>query len=1110
MLVKKNVLDNGAIFFIFLLRCFFFIYFSSFFVIKFKYENNCHSVSLKKTGTVECENLMKVVLFFIALALFSTISYALPTFNLATSLNQNTFYTMPLVPAIPLDYSYSTSDITGQLQTQAQVDVIIGSTTEPWFDSTYIHRRKITSSFTPQLNKTIDIIVNTKQLIDDGLLRSDCGDLLLVSNQSTIIPFIIEDCNSASTLLRLKSSDNSFYNLWMYYGKSNPSSSGVPVSAYKFYDGFSDTSHWNVGVGSVSISSGQLQSAENRTTMNLTSAQLSRDSELHFKFNSEVGSNMTLFLANPTNISFVNLALTFYSSTNSLSVCLNQGSSHSCSTYDVQIGTTTHSVLLDISSDGTTDIYVDDEKINSYARFTPSSMSLIAFEFQGISNLDDLSLLERFSGSSSFSFGNEQTLYHRYSGTAVGGVYGFTMPTLGIDSNDFSIVTIAKRTGYEDSKSVLLFSTLYNKLIFSLNEEGIVDSFDNRYVVNVEGELKIENNNNVPLDLDLKINSPFVIEEVGGSRITSDKIAVTIPAMSEVTIPYMSTGIITTNPASSNGVLATVLADFNDAYYEFGTLSFDKKEIFFAKEKPAESIEEEYKKTFNYFVNGTFVFDKYSLLIVTKKLSKSIVEKNDIISVNIKINNFDPFSRFVDVVDVIPEDFVLIQNGHDIPETTVVNWSFKMNKETSRDVSYQMRYIGNSTGHILLPKVNVTSGRLRQFSNSVSIIRKQKETEKLFITKIIESWNGEGYEDYKDVVQVTLSVANPTQKSFSNLFLDDMPDSSGVLFLAPSIPTFYTGRWTIDSLVPGQVWRTTYLTNKRSSLHSKPTISSFSNDVNFESVVVEKDDAPVDLYDVKYSIFSTGYAAIFILLLDIGIVSLYVYRNPLYGDDGEKMSFHRFIEKTNEWYVEQKVKRAKQKIFKQLEKERDMSRIHLNELKKQSGLLLSFFRLRAVKYYSERNMSIIGDAIGNFFGTIFQWIKDVASISGGDWRKMAVIFSKFAFYYVVIYPIRWIKNMSTYSIFLLGAFLLDKNSSSKLGRILSFSAKVLNPNLKEFVYGQVDKKAARKQEMYRREIHEIFKDKFKKIKKHSRVRSDDSYLPFPDRVKSFFKKIFKH
>ena len=95
----------------------------------------------------------------------------------------------------------------------------------PGLDSFVIHINN-TASTSTLTNYQLSFIVDTSDLISQGLMRSDCGDIRFLDsdNSTPINNYWVENCNSTATKIWIKIPSipaSSYKNIYMYYNNPN-------------------------------------------------------------------------------------------------------------------------------------------------------------------------------------------------------------------------------------------------------------------------------------------------------------------------------------------------------------------------------------------------------------------------------------------------------------------------------------------------------------------------------------------------------------------------------------------------------------------------------------------------------------------------------------------------------------------------------------------------------------------------------------------------------------------------------------------------------------------------------------------------------------------------
>ncbi len=99
----------------------------------------------------------------------------------------------------------------------------------------------------------VSLVVNTRDLILSGKMKSDCSDIRFIgSDETTILSYWIESgVNTSSTTIWVKVSTipaNSYATIYMYYGNTSASSVSNPYTTFLVYENFNTdpTNRWSI------------------------------------------------------------------------------------------------------------------------------------------------------------------------------------------------------------------------------------------------------------------------------------------------------------------------------------------------------------------------------------------------------------------------------------------------------------------------------------------------------------------------------------------------------------------------------------------------------------------------------------------------------------------------------------------------------------------------------------------------------------------------------------------------------------------------------------------------------------------------------------------------
>jgi hypothetical protein len=123
----------------------------------------------------------------------------------------------------------------------------------------------ITNSKDPVSDHVIQIITDTKTIIAEGKMRSDCGDLRIFdTNEYTTLPYFIEDgCNTESTYIAIRVPEiAASKTIYIGYGNLSMTGTSNGKTTFDFFDGFDDialdSSVWVNATGNYYLNNGAL------------------------------------------------------------------------------------------------------------------------------------------------------------------------------------------------------------------------------------------------------------------------------------------------------------------------------------------------------------------------------------------------------------------------------------------------------------------------------------------------------------------------------------------------------------------------------------------------------------------------------------------------------------------------------------------------------------------------------------------------------------------------------------------------------------------------------------------------------------------------------------
>ena len=1029
-----------------------------------------------------------ISLFF--LIILSLQSYAFFDFNVDTSINNNNFYTLPVLSDPILEYNFLSTYTNGTpIDSFVKADIIDGDTSKSWWDTNFRYRRIVSQSLDYNPDKVYSFLLNTRDLISDSKMRSDCRDLRIYNLENEQIPFILENCNSENTRLFFKKILPIQENIYLYYG-NNVITSIPEFNGYKFNERFHNKStflsNWTIQSGDIYIENNVAYSDNfNRTVVEPLST-LSSHSELKYRVRHYHNSSHTIYLSAQQDVSIRSFSLTLNPGNDVVEYCWVQNGIEDCSRREYSINIDSwYEVVLEIG-ETSLDIYINGNKINILSQYYRIPSARIFFDFSNTVVFDRFSIIER--GFSEFNLGEEHNLINYFEGNAFMGSFFFDYNVRNLETGIYSIVTIATRSGMNQQHAVNKFNTHYNRVVFSSSEVGIVSPFSNRFLIDLDGKLQITNNNPEFVDVSIVLDTPILIEQTNGNRLSGGLLQISLPPFSTSSIDYYATGISNHNPLRDRrSVLSNILnIQKNDAIHEIGTSSFLQAEYEVEERPPIVTEPDAQRKQLRYTVEGRYILDSFTRLILNKYLSSWRVQKGDIIEVILRVSNFDPFSREVRLRDEIPDEFVFYEYGVD-EKKRELEWNFVMNKQTSRVFSYRMMYIGDSTGRMDVPKSNLTSDRLLVFSNGPILLRDSIYPRSVFVTKRVDAWNEVHLYDSIDSARVAIKVVNSGKEPIKDVYVDDLWKRDAI-FVNPSIPTIYNAKWHIEELLPGAEWSVTYLTNNYEEITRLPRIYSHIHEISVLGHLIQ-DSEEVGIWKDSFRGIPFGLIITIIIFADLLIIGYYLYKNPFFDSDEEitpKIYLTKLMDVFPDW-LSKIMPKFQLKVSKLFKLKEGFLKNFLSA-KEFTKSFFTSFKSKSSEYYKERNISLIEEKSKDAISYLKHEIKEIKELSFKDWITLFIHYKRRFF--------ELIKHKITYSMYLTSGKLLYKDPNSKIGKILSYSAQVINPDLKHYL-GEITRHKMIKKEMrYKRELQNLEK-----------LRQENKNLDVSNPLKKFFLRI---
>lgn len=221
------------------------------------------------------------------------------------------------------------------------------------------------------------------------------------------------------------------------------------------------------------------------------------------------------------------------------------------------------------------------------------------------------------------------------------------------------------------------------------------------------------------------------------------------------------------------------------------------------------------------------------LMYIKKTVSKSVLVPGDLVTVNVKVNNFAPISREINLREEIPDGFrISYDGGANSSSETVLGWKKSVNRDSTTLFKYELEYIDNqSLGLDHFEPAVLKYANETLFSERIPFIRQYVPEKKIFIQKKLRY-------GLNDEVVVQIQLQNLGESSIEGLYVKEFLGANDE-FREISVAPEGIGRWHIPVLEKGQMWEVTYVTNENEAINLLPEVYGVDKKIVLKTLVFE-------------------------------------------------------------------------------------------------------------------------------------------------------------------------------------------------------------------------------------------------------------------------------
>ncbi len=256
-------------------------------------------------------------------------------------------------------------------------------------------------------------------------------------------------------------------------------------------------------------------------------------------------------------------------------------------------------------------------------------------------------------------------------------------------------------------------------------------------------------------------------------------------------------------------------------------------------------------------------FDKR--VFIRKLVSSTLALPGQYMNVSVIVNNFGTTTLEGVLTDSFPFGFELHQvhtDGASITDNTL-EWDIDINPRTAQRFMYEVQFTdSDSVGVDYFDAATITYGDNFVYSQSVPFVRQYVADKKVYMQKSLD-FRADGD------VQVDITVRNLGEASLSNLIVKEFL-GPGDQFKEITKPFREKGVWQIDELSAGEVWETSYVTDKSNVLNSFPELFGVPRSGLFRNIILK------NVVESKFKILETSAVEIMGLSLLALVILAYI------------------------------------------------------------------------------------------------------------------------------------------------------------------------------------------------------------------------------------------
>lgn len=258
-------------------------------------------------------------------------------------------------------------------------------------------------------------------------------------------------------------------------------------------------------------------------------------------------------------------------------------------------------------------------------------------------------------------------------------------------------------------------------------------------------------------------------------------------------------------------------------------------------------------------------------VFLRKLIDSSLALPGQPMNVTIIVNNFGSTSLQGILSDVLPFGFELVKiytEGARV-QGTDVEWTIDLRPRTAQRFVYEIRFTDTeSVGVDYFDPATLLYDDEFVYSQSVPFVRQYVAQKKVYMQKSLDFRpNGD--------VQVDITVRNLGETSLSKLIVKEFL-GPGDEFKEITQPFREKGVWEIDTLTAGEIWQTSYVTDKSNVLNSFPELFGVPRSGLFRNIILK------NVVESKFKVLETSVVEIAGLSLLALVIVAYIVPHSVF------------------------------------------------------------------------------------------------------------------------------------------------------------------------------------------------------------------------------------